>query len=103
MATITEVFFRSSLPTGSNQTLYTVDAGAVSAVVTNILVVNTSNGPRTFTILFDEVEVFKDTQIAANSTISIDLKQALLAPNGEISGSASSADVKVHMSGVVIS
>lgn len=102
MATITEVFVRSAFPTGSNSALYVVPSGTEAAVVTNILVVNTTVAPQTFTILFDEVEVFSQTEISPNSTITIDLKQALLAPSGEIAGSASSAGVKVHMSGVVI-
>ena len=103
MATVTEVFARSSFSTTPDSLIYQVDPSAISAVVTNILVVNTSNGPRTFTILFDGVEVFKDTLISANSTLSMDLKQALIAPDGEITGSASNTDVKLHMSGVVIS
>lgn len=103
MATVTEVFARSAFPTTPATSLYAVPIAATAAVVTNIVITNTSIAPETFTILFDGVEVFSDTEISANSTITIDLKQALLAPSGEITGSASSADVKLHMSGVLIS
>lgn len=103
MATITEVFARSSFPTSPNTSLYTVPIAATAAVVTNIVVVNTTIAPQTFTILFDGVEVFADTEIAPKATITVDLKQALLAPSGEVTGSASSANVKLHMSGVLIS
>lgn len=102
MATITEVFARTSLPTIPGSVLYEIDPAAASAVVTNILVVNTSQTTQTFTILLDGVEVFSETEIAGNSTISMDLKQALYATTGEITGSASSTAVKLHMSGVVI-
>lgn len=102
MATITEVFARSGFSTTPNTLIYSVDPAAEAAVVTNIVVVNTTNAPQTFTILFDDVEVFDETEIAPKATITVDLKQALLSPSGEITGSASNANVKVHMSGVVI-
>lgn len=102
MATITEVFARSSFSTTPNTSFYVVPNGAEAAVVTNILIVNTGLSTETFTILFDGVEVFSETEIAGKATISMDLKQALLAPDGEITGSASSTNIKVHMSGVLI-
>ena len=103
MATVTEVFARTAFPNVPGTLLYSVDAGAVSAVVTNIVIVNTTVATQTFTILLDGVEVFSDTEIAPKATISMDLKQPILAPSGEVTGSASSAGVKLHMSGVVIS
>ncbi len=102
MATITEVFARSGFSTTPNTLIYAVEAGAEAAVVTNIVVVNTTNASQTFTLLFDGVEVFDETEINPKATITVDLKQALLAPSGEITGSASNANVKIHMSGVVI-
>jgi hypothetical protein len=67
--------------------------------VTNIVVVNTKNTAETFTLLLDDIELFSDTPISANSTISIDLKQVLVE---SIGGVASSNLVKVHISGVEI-
>lgn len=102
MATVTEVFARTGFPNVPGTLLYLVPQGAVSAVVTNIVVTNTTVAQQTFSILLDGVEIFSDTEISPNATISMDLKQPILAPSGEITGSASSAGVKLHMSGVVI-
>lgn len=102
MATITQVFARTSFSTTPGTELFSVPGQAEAAIVTNIVVTNTAATPETFTILFDGVEMFKDTQIDGKATISIDLKQPVLAPSGEITGSASSTDVRIHMSGVFV-
>jgi hypothetical protein len=102
MATVTEVFARTDFSEVPNTVFYEVDAGAQAAVVTNILIVNTAASTETFTLLFDGVEVFSDTEITGKSTISIDMKQAL-PPSAEITGSSSNDAIKLHMSGVVIS
>lgn len=100
MATLTQVFARGQFSTTPNTSIYTVPANTEAAIVTNLIVTNTSVSPGTFTIIFDGVEMFKDTPIDAKSTISIDMKQPIIAPNGEVTGSASSTDIKLHMSGV---
>jgi hypothetical protein len=86
--------------------LYTVPTNTATAVVTNIVVVNTGSTAQTFNIDLDGVELFNDTPIAGNSTISIDMKQVLDAqptnPTKKIRGFASSTAVKVHISGVEI-
>jgi hypothetical protein len=100
MATLTQVFARGQFSTTPNTSIYTVPANTEAAIVTNIIVTNTSATPGTFTIIFDGVEMFKDTPIDGKATISIDLKQPIISPSGEITGSASSVDIKLHMSGV---
>jgi hypothetical protein len=66
------------------------------------VVANTTNSQQTFTILLDEVEIFNTTPIAANSTVSIDLKQVLDASTSlkKITGFATATTVKYHISGI---
>jgi hypothetical protein len=99
MATTSKVLFRGAASTGS-ATLYTVPS-ATTTVVTNIAVANTANSAATFTLLLDDVEIQKDSTVAANSTAYIDLKQVLDATD-TIKGLASATTVDFHISGVEI-
>jgi|LakMenEpi03Aug12_release.lakeMendotaPanAssembly.Ray.scaffolds.fasta_scaffold476580_2 hypothetical protein len=99
MATTIKAFGRGAFAT-SSATLYTVPASTTS-LVTNILVTNTSASSQTFTITFDSVEVFAQSSIAANTTIALDLKQAI-ATTKIVAGFASSTDVKYHITGAEI-
>jgi len=99
MATVSKALFRGAAATSST-TLYTVPA-STTAVVTNILVTNTAAGAATFRILLDDVQVASDIAIAANDTITIDLKQ-VLATTKTIKGLASATTVNFHISGVEI-
>ena len=99
MATTIKSFGRGSFAT-SSATLYTVPSSTTS-LVTNILVTNTNAEEQTFTITFDAIAVFAEATLAANSTIALDLKQAL-ATTKIIAGFASSTDVKYHITGAEI-
>lgn len=99
MATITKALFRGAAATSST-TLYTVPA-STTAVVSNIAVCNNAASAATFTILLDDIELQKDSTIAANSTAYIDLKQ-VLATTKTIKGLASAITVDFHISGVEI-
>lgn len=99
MANTAKALARTAAAT-SNTTLYTVPA-ATTAIVTNILVTNTSGSSQTFTINFDGVAAFSGATIAANSTAMFDLKQ-VLATTKIISGSASAVSVNFHISGMEI-
>jgi hypothetical protein len=102
MATSTITFARQPFETTLDD-LYIVTTNAIG-IVTNIVVVNTSPNQQTFNIELDGIALFYNTPIAGNSTISIDMKQVLEAetPSKKIRGFASSATVKVHISGVEI-
>ena len=100
MATVTKALARTAAATSST-TLYTVPA-STTAVITNIAVCNNAASGATFTILLDDIELHKDTAVAANSTIYIDLKQ-VLATTKTIKGLASAVTVDFHISGVEIS
>jgi hypothetical protein len=105
MATISTALARTAFATTIGD-LYTVPTNTATTVVTNIVVVNTGAAAQTFSILLDGVELFNETPIAGNSTISIDMKQVLDAqptnPTKKIRGFASATTVKVHISGVEI-
>lgn len=100
MATTSKALFRGAAATSST-TLYTVPA-STTTVVTNIAVCNNAATAATFTILLDDIELQKDSTVAANSTAYIDLKQ-VLATTKTIKGLASAVTVDFHISGVEIS
>jgi hypothetical protein len=99
MATLTKALARTAAAT-SSATLYTVPADTTT-VISNIVVTNSAATAATFTITVDAVDLFKDAAIAANSTVSFDLKQ-VLATTKIIAGLASAVTVKFHISGVEI-
>lgn len=99
MATTSKALFRGAAST-SSATLYTVPS-ATTTVITNILVANTSASSATYDLLLDDVSIANDVIVAANDTISIDLKQVLTATK-TIKGLASAATVNFHISGVEI-
>lgn len=99
MATVAKQFYRSDAPT-TNQALYTVPS-ATTAIVTNIVVSNTSASSQTFSILFDGVEIAGEAEIPAKSIATFDIRQVLSATQ-IIAGFASSVDVKFHVSGVEV-
>ncbi len=100
MATTSKALFRGAAATSST-TLYTVPS-ATTTVITNIAVANTAASSATFTILLNDVELQKDSTVAANTTAYIDLKQVLNATN-TIKALASATTVDFHISGVEIS
>ena len=99
MATTTKALARSAFAT-SSATLYTVPA-STTTVVTSIAVCNTSAASQTFNILLDGVALFDGATIAADTTVSVDLKQ-VIATTKVIAGFASATTVTVHISGVEI-
>jgi len=100
MATTTSKALARTAAATSSTTLYTVPADT-TAVVTNIAVCNNASSAATFTILLDDIELQKDSALAANSTVYIDLKQ-VLATTKTIKGLASATTVDFHISGVEI-
>lgn len=99
MATTSKTLARTAAATSST-TLYTVPS-STTTVVTNILVANTATLAATFDLLLDDVSIANDVVVAANDTLSIDLKQVLTAAK-TIKGLASATTVNFHISGVEI-
>jgi hypothetical protein len=99
MAVTSKVLARTAAATSST-TLYTTPS-ATTAIITNIAVANGAATAGTFTLLLNDIELQKDTAIAANSTIYIDLKQVLPTTH-TIKGLASATTIDFHISGVEI-
>ncbi len=100
MATTTSKVLARTAAATSSTTLYTVPS-STTAVVTNIVVANTSGSAQTFTLTLDGVAVISGASLAANSSAFFDLKQ-VLATTKIIAGSASATSVNFHISGVEI-
>jgi len=103
MAVVSKSLARGAFAT-SVADLYTVPNTSTTAVVTNIVITNTTNSIQTFTILLDGVELFGNSTIAAFGILSLDLKQALNADATpkKIRGYASATTVKYHISGAEV-
>lgn len=100
MATTSKQFFRGAASL-TETTLYSVPS-STSAVVTNIIVTNGSADTATITLELNGVPIAVDSEILGNTSIVWDMKQ-VLEELDIISGSASSTDIKFHISGVEIS
>lgn len=100
MATVQKQFFRGQSFISQN-TIYTVPSEK-QAIVTSIIVSNTSQDDQTFSIWLDGYEIAADTVIFTKSILSLDIRQ-VLGTGQEIAIKASSPDVKMHISGVEIS
>lgn len=104
MPTITKALARGSFGTSMSD-LYTVPTTGTTAIVTNIVVTNSTSGSVTFNILLDGIELFANTQLESYGTLTVDLKQVLDANSTpkKIRGFANTTGVRYHLSGVEIS
>lgn len=84
----------------TNGTLFTVTG---TVVITSVVICNTNAAAQTFTLELDGIELFDAVSVPGDTTVIAEVKQTMT--NGTlIEGSASVAtDVKVHISGMVIS
>lgn len=99
MAATPKLFFRGSAAT-SSATLYTVPA-STSSVLTDIVVSNTSSDQQYVTITVDGINLVPTVPVSANAVINFQFK-TVLATTKIIAGYATSAGVKLHLSGVEI-
>jgi hypothetical protein len=99
MAVTPTLFYRGSAAT-SSATLYTVPS-ATSAVLTDIVVSNTSSSQQYVTMTVDGVNILPTVPVSANTVINLQPK-TVLAATKILAGFATSTDVKFHISGVEI-
>ena len=99
MAATPTLFYRGSAAT-SSATLYTVPS-STSSVLTDIVVSNTSSDQQYVTITVDGVNLVPAVPVSANAVINFQFK-TVLATTKIIAGFATSASVKLHLSGVEI-
>jgi hypothetical protein len=100
MPNTAKALFRGAATTTTSTVLYTVPA-STTAIITNIAVTNTGSATYTFTLSLDDIAIHTLTSISGNSTIYIDLRQAL-ATTKTIKGGASNTAVNFHISGMEI-
>lgn len=100
MATTVKALYRGAATTNTATTLYTVPA-ATTAVITNIVITNTSGSLQTYSLSLDGVSIATTVAIAATDSVVIDMKQVLGATK-IIAGGASATSVNIHISGVEI-
>ena len=100
MANTFTALFRGAASTGST-TLYTVPA-STKTLVTSITVANTAAADATFDLELNSVAIANDVAVAANDSITWEVKQVLDATN-TITGLASATTVNFHISGLEIS
>lgn len=100
MATTAKALFRGAATTTLTTTLYTVPA-STTTVVTSIVVANTAASTGTFDLALDGVNIAAAVPIAANSVVTIDIKQPL-AETKTIQGGASAATINFHIAGTEI-
>jgi hypothetical protein len=101
MATLTKALFRGAATTTTTTLLYTVPA-STTAVVTEIMIVNTAGSAGTFTMALDDVSIATTVSVGAYDSTVIPLKQVLTTTK-TIKGGASATTINFHISGVEIS
>ena len=97
MAVTPELFYRGAAATSST-TLYTAPS---KAVLTDIVVSNTSSSQQYVTMTVDGINILPTVPVSANTVINLQPKTVIGAAD-ILAGFATSADVKFHISGVEI-
>jgi hypothetical protein len=96
--------FRGAATTTTTTVLYTVPA-STTTVVANIVITNTAASAGTFTLAMGTsgtpTAMATTVAIAANSIVTLDIKQTLTAAQ-VITGGASATTINFHISGVEI-
>jgi hypothetical protein len=100
MANNVKKIARGAVLTTPDSVVYTVP-GSGQAVVTNIVLTNTTGAAITSTVKLATVEVLAGISIAANGVFAFDLRQVLDA-NETITASASATGLKLHISGMEV-
>ncbi len=97
----TPTLFHRGAAATSSATLYTVPA-STTAVLTDIVVSNTSTSQQYVTMTVDGINILPTVPVSANTVINLQPK-TVMATAKVLAGFATSADVKLHVSGVEIS
>lgn len=101
MPTTSKALFRGAATTTTTTTLYTVPA-STTAIVTDIVVTNTTGTAGTFTMALDDVSIATTVSVGGFDSTIISIKQ-VLATAKTIKGGASATTINFHISGVEIS
>jgi hypothetical protein len=99
MANTVKKLFRGNVGTSAAD-VYTVPSATV-AVITNIVLTNTTSNVLTGTVKLGTHDVLSSVTVPANGIFAFDLKQVLEASD-TVNAVASGAGVKLHVSGMEI-
>ena len=99
MANTVKKLFRGNLTTSATD-VYQVP-NATTAVVTNIVLTNTTSSVLTATVKLGTFDVLSAVSVPANGIFAFDLKQVLEATD-TLNAVASAAGVRLHVSGMEI-
>jgi hypothetical protein len=100
MATTAKALFRGAASTTTSTTLYTVPADT-TAIVTNIVIANSSSSDATYTLFLDDVAFATTVTVGGLDSVVLDVKQVLGSAK-TIKGGASATTVSFHISGVEV-
>ena len=100
MPNIVKKLARASVTTSADTVVYTTPASA-QAVVTNIVLTNTTGTAVAATIKLATVDVLSSISIAANGVFAFDLRQVLDASE-TITASATAVGLRLHISGMEV-
>lgn len=98
MPNTAKTLFRGAATTNTATVLYTTPA-STTTVVTSIVASNNSTSGGTITLSLGGVVLAPALAIAANSIITLDIRQ-VLATTTTITGGASSTSINFHISGM---
>jgi len=102
MAATPALFYRGAAAT-SSATLYTSpNTAGAKAVLTDIVISNTSSSQQYVTIAIDGVNILPTVPVSGNTVITLQPK-TVIATSKTVTGYSSSTDVKYHISGVEVS
>lgn len=100
MPNIVKKLARASVTTSADTVVYTTPASA-QAVVTNIVLTNTTGTAVSATIKLATVDVLSSISIAANGVFAFDLRQVLDASE-TVTASATAVGLRLHISGMEV-
>lgn len=100
MAYTNVVAFRGTLG-GSNATLYTVPS-STTTLVTNVVLCNKTATSRDVTLSLNGSALFSAVPVAANTTVSFDIRQTLTAGQVVAGFASAGSSIDAHVSGIEI-
>lgn len=100
MPNLVKKIARGPVTTVADSVFYTTP-GLAQAVVTNIVLTNTTGAAITATVKLATVEVLSGVSIAANGVFAFDLRQVLDAAE-TLTASASAVGLRLHVSGMEV-
>lgn len=100
MATTTKTLFRGAATTTVGTVLYTVPA-STTAVVTSIVITNTTGTAGTFTLGLGGTNLATTVSVGGFDSTVLDLKQVLTTTQ-TLTGGASAVTINFHIAGVEI-